>query len=208
MLIPPDKSGLDSAVSSIKNGELVAFPTDTYFALGADGLNSAAVESVFLTKGRNPGTPVPLLISDLEMAESLVTNIPDALLKLTEAFWPGALTIVVQASDTVPAVVTAGTATVGLRVPDHDLAREFIRLSETPLTGTSCNLTGRDPIKEASVVEQVFGEQIAACIDAPCGDATNPSTIVSYDDDQVNVLRLGAISLDLLRNTLGDIVVS
>jgi L-threonylcarbamoyladenylate synthase len=208
MLISPNTSGFDSAVSSIKNGELVAFPTDTYFALGADGLNTAAVESVFLAKGRNPGTPVPILISDLEMAESLVTNIPDALLQLTEAFWPGALTIVVPASDTVPEAVTAGTGTVGLRIPAHELARDFIRLCGTPLTGTSCNLTGRDPIKDANVVEQVFGEQIAGCIDSPCGVATDPSTVVSYRDDQINVLRLGAIDLDSLRKTLGDIIVS
>lgn len=208
MLISPNNSGLDTAASAIKNGELIAFPTDTFFALGCDGLNSRAVETVFLTKGRNPGTPVPLLIADVEMAEKLSMEFPDELRKLTDEFWPGALTVVLPANDKVPSVVTAGTGTVGLRVPDHDLAREFIRLCGTPLTGTSCNITGRDPIKEASMVEQVFGDQIAMSIDAACGTATNPSTVVSYENGKISILRLGAISVDSIRNCVGDIVVS
>lgn len=186
----------------------MAFPTDTYFALGSDGLNARAVETVFDTKGRNPGTPVPLLIADAGMTESLTTNFPDELRKLTDEFWPGALTVVLTASDVVPSVVSAGTGTVGLRVPDHDLARELIRLCGTPLTGTSCNITGRDPIKEASMVEQVFGDQIAMCIDGSCGVATDPSTVVSYENGKISVLRLGSISVDSIRNCVGDIVLS
>ena len=208
MLISPDTSGLDGAASAIKNGELVAFPTDTFFALGSDGLNSRSVETVFATKGRNPGTPVPLLIGDVEMAEALSTKFPVELRKLTDKYWPGALTVVLPASSKVPSVVTGGTGTIGLRVPDHDLAREFIRLCGTPLTGTSCNITGRDPIKEASMVEQVFGDQIAMCINAVCGSATEPSTVISCDRGEISVLRLGAISVDSIRNCVGDIVVS
>jgi len=208
MLISPDNSGLKSAASAIKNGELTAFPTDTYFALGSDGLNPSAVEDVFRTKGRNPGIPVPLLIADGGMAESLSTDFPDELRKLTDEYWPGALTVVLPASSNVPSVVTAGTGTVGLRVPDHDLSREFIRLCGTPLTGTSCNITGRDPIKEASIVEQVFGDQIAMCINAACGTAMEPSTVVSYERGEISVLRLGAISVESIRNCVGDIVVS
>jgi len=208
MLISPDKSGLETAVQAIKNGELVAFPTDTFFALGADGLNSVAVDSVFTTKGRNPGTPVPLLVSDTSMADSLCADFPEELRKLAEKFWPGALTIVVPAADSVPPVVTAGTGTVGLRVPDHDVARKLIELSGVPITGTSCNLTGRDPIKEAAVVEQVFGDVINSCINSDCGDSDAPSTVISYENGEINVLRNGAISAESMRNIVGDIVVS
>jgi L-threonylcarbamoyladenylate synthase len=186
---------------------LVAFPTDTFFALGADGLNPSAVEAVYLTKGRNPGTPVPLLISEIEMAARLTSEFPDVLRDLAEHFWPGALTIVVPATETVPEIVTAGTGTVGLRIPDHDVATDLIRTAATPLTGTSCNLTGHPPIKESTTVEQVFGDRIAACIDAPCGNYSDPSTVIAYDDGKVAVLRLGAISVDSLRNIVGNIVV-
>jgi L-threonylcarbamoyladenylate synthase len=193
-------------VRAIKNGDLVAFPTDTYFALGADGLNSKAVESVFTTKGRNSVTPVPLLVSDSKMAESLCTGFPDPLRKLADRFWPGALTIVLPVSDAVPAVVSANTGTVGVRVPDHDIARKLIDLTGGPITGTSCNLTGQEPSKTAIVVEQIFGDTIAGCVNAPCAGSTAPSTVVSYDNGEIVLLRSGAIDAESIQNIVGDIV--
>ena len=206
MMISTDASGIESAVQAIKHGGIIAFPTDTYFALGADGLNSSAVESVFTTKGRNPGTPVPLLVHDSVMAESLCTEFPEPLRELADHFWPGALTIVLPASDVVPAVVTADTRTVGVRVPDHAIARNIIELAGVPITGTSCNLTGRDPEKEAIVVEQIFGDAIAGCVVGLCGDSTAPSTVVSYVHGEIVVLRTGAIDAESIQNIAGDIV--
>jgi L-threonylcarbamoyladenylate synthase len=208
MLISTDDSGLERAVQAIKNGDLIAFPTDTYFALGADGSNPKAVESVFATKGRNPGTPVPLLVSDSKMAESLCTKFPEPLRKLADHFWPGALTIVLPASDGVPAVVTANKGTVGVRVPNHSIARRIIELAEVPITGTSCNLTGRDPMKDAIFVEQIFGGMIAGCVNAPCGVSTAPSTVVSYVNGEIYLLRRGAIDAESIQNIVGDIVSS
>ncbi len=206
MLISPDENGITAASQAIRSGGLVAFPTDTFFALGADGLNASAVDRVFTTKGRNPGTPVPLLISDADMVNSLATEFPTPLKELAEEFWPGALTLVMPAASTVPPVVSARTDTVGLRVPDHQVARELIRKAGTPITGTSCNLTGRDPIKEAVTVEQVFGDQLDGCLNAECGDSTEPSTVISYEDGKITVLRLGAIGVESMRNVVGDIV--
>jgi len=206
MLVPPNEIGLNQSVDAIRAGELVAFPTDTYFALGANGLDSRAVEAVFQTKGRNPGTPVPLLASDIEMVADLASDFPGPLKKLADEFWPGALTLVLPASKRVPAVVTARTGTVGLRVPDNNVARDLIERSGVPITGTSCNLTGRDPIKEASVVDQIFGDQIAVCLDAECGDSTAPSTVVTYEDRKIVILRAGAISVESIQNIVGDIV--
>ena len=209
MLISPDAQGIADAANSIQNGDLIAFPTDTFFAIGADGLNADAVDSVFKVKGRNSGTPVPLLVNDASMVEQLATDLPGPLAKLAEEFWPGALTIVLPASSTVPQVVTARTGTVGVRVPDNEAAVKLIEESGTPITGTSCNLTGRDPIKDAGSVEQFFNDRIYGVIDAPCGDSTAPSTVVSYDPASggaVNVLRLGAISSKSLRKIVGDIV--
>jgi L-threonylcarbamoyladenylate synthase len=207
MLVSPNDSGLNQSVDAIRGGELVAFPTDTYFALGANGLDARAVESVFLTKGRNPGTPVPLLISDVEMVDDLTSEFPDPLKKLTNEYWPGALTVVFPASKNVPAVVSAGSGTVGLRVPDNDVARSLIKRSGVPITGTSCNLTGRDPMKEASEVEQVFGERIAVCLDSECGNSTAPSTVVAYEDKKIIIFREGAISAESIQKIVGDIVV-
>lgn len=197
---------LELATTALKNGELVAFPTDTFFALGADAMNPVAVEKVFLAKGRNPGTPVPVLISDPAMVENLVTEFPGALRQLADEFWPGALTIVLPASDDVPEVVTAGTGTVGVRVPGHNLARKLIELSNIPLTGTSCNITGQPPTREASVVREQMADKIEICIDAPCGVNTVPSTVVSFVNGRIKVLRSGAITIESLRKIVGNIV--
>lgn len=210
---------LKRAADAIMNGQLVAFPTDTFFALGADAMNPAAVERVFQAKGRNPGTPVPVLIKDAAMAERLVRDFPSALRDLADRFWPGALTIVLPATNAVPEVVAAGSGTVGLRVPDHDLARELIALANTPLTGTSCNISGQLPTKDAEVVRQQFGAKIAMCIDAPCGSNTLSSTVVGLSGgasgassanrpkEGLRLLRAGAIDIESIRKVVGNIVV-
>jgi L-threonylcarbamoyladenylate synthase len=208
MLIPSNEAGMSQSTDAIQRGDLVAFPTDTFFALGANGLDANAVDAVFTTKGRNPGTPVPLLINDVEMADELSNHFPKPLRELAGEFWPGALTVVLPASNAVPEVVTAGSGTVGLRVPDNEVARELIDRSGVPITGTSCNLTGREPIKEAAVVDQVFNDQISFCIDSPCGDSTAPSTVIKYEKNQIVVLRLGDISVGSLQKIVGNIVVN
>ncbi len=212
---PVPHSTLQRAADAIRAGGLVAFPTDTFFALGANAMAATAVERVFTVKGRNPGTPVPVLISDFAMAEQLVSRFPSPLRDLAEHFWPGALTIVLPASEVVPGVVAAGTGTVGLRVPDHDLARALIAASNTPLTGTSCNVSGGLPIKDPEIVRQQFGDKISVVIAAPCGDNTLPSTVIgladsaggaSQGDNTVRMLRAGAIDIDSLRKVVGDII--
>jgi L-threonylcarbamoyladenylate synthase len=207
MLLSPDSSSLNIAATAIKQGSLVSFPTDTYFALGADGMNNRAVQHVFEVKGRNPGTPVPLLISDLDMVTELATTFPQIVMDLASRFWPGALTIVVPALERVPESVTARTGTVGLRIPDHSLARQLIRLSGTPITGTSCNVTSQPPMANARDVDQQFGEKIDFCIESPCGSNTAPSTVISYANGKLSILRLGAISIESIKNTIGKNIV-
>ena len=217
--ISSSESNLQLAAEALRNGKLVAFPTDTFFALGADATNSAAVENVFLAKGRSPGAPVPVLVADTTMAEQLVRDFPDPLRDLANQFWPGALTIVLPASDAVPDVVSAGTGTIGLRVPDHVLARRLIALANTPITGTSCNLTGHPPTKDVEAVKQQLGAKIALCLDGPCGANTSPSTVVGLTytggtsasegrpHSKINLIREGAIDSETIRKIVGDLVV-
>ena len=200
-------SQLQRAADAIAGGGLVAFPTDTFFALGADALSAAAVAGVFAAKGRDPGIPVPVLVYDIAMAEQVVSDFPGPLHDLANLFWPGALTIVLPASDVVPDVVTAGTGTVGLRVPDHDLARDLIAAVDMPLTGTSCNVSGSQPTKNAKTVRQQFGDKILVLIDAPCGENTLPSTVVGMSGNRIRLFRAGAVDIDSLRKIVGDIVV-
>ena len=200
-------SQLQRAADAIAGGGLVAFPTATFFALGADALSAAAVAGDFAAKRRDPGIPVPVLVYDIAMAEQVVSDFPGPLRDLANLFWPGALTIVLPASDVVPDVVTAGTGTVGLRVPDHDLARELIAAVDTPLTGTSCNVSGSQHTKNAKTVCQQFGDKILVLIDVPCGENTLPSTVVGLSGNRIRLFRAGAVDIDSIRKIVGDIVV-
>ncbi len=175
-------------------GKLVAFPTDTYFALGAI-LQETAVERLFDAKGRMAGNPVPVLLSSSAQAAQVsgkeLSSVADILVR---RFWPGPLTLVLPANSSVPGSVTAGTGKIGVRVPDHELARELISLVGSPVTGTSANLSGGDPCKSADEVLSQLGGVIDAVVDAPCGIHTAPSTVVSFDDEEFRILREGAIA--------------
>lgn len=202
---------LADAANFLKNGELVAFPTDTFFALGADATNADAVDNVFVAKGRFPNNPVPVLIDSIQMVDLVADGFPHILRELAKNFWPGALTIVLPATSYLPGIVTGGTGTVGVRVPDHPIARDLINLTGVPLTGTSCNKSGKPPTQKSDVVKQQFGSHIAMCVDATCGDNTEPSTVVMLaegSEDRVSVIRAGAVSSGLMRKVIGDLLVS
>jgi L-threonylcarbamoyladenylate synthase len=202
---------LTDAANFLKNGELVAFPTDTFFALGADATNADAVKNVFVAKERFPDNPVPVLIDSIQMVDLVADEFPHILRELAESFWPGALTIVLPATSNLPGIVTGGTGTVGVRVPDHPLARDLINLTGVPLTGTSCNISGDPPTQKSDVVKQQLGSRIAMCVDAACGGNTEPSTVVTLTEaskDRVSVIRSGAISSGLMRKVIGDLLVT
>lgn len=197
---------LEQAAALLRLGNLVAFPTDTFFALGAV-LTGPAIAALFQVKRRMTGNPVPVLLSSVEQVPDVAASFPHLAVALAEAFWPGPLTLVLPARDDVPDGVTAGTGTVGVRVPDHQLARELISRVGGPVTGTSANLSGSPPCKRASDVLTQLGEQIRAVIDAPCGDHSAPSTVVGFSGDagqEIRVIRTGAISEADLRRVMGS----
>jgi L-threonylcarbamoyladenylate synthase len=192
---------LSRAADLLRSGNLVAFPTDTFFALGAV-LTESAVSSLFAVKGRMAGNPVPVLLSSADQIDAVAEEFPDEARKLAGEFWPGPLTLVLPARDSVPTSVTAHTGTVGVRVPAHAVATELISKVGSPLTGTSANISGMPPGKtSAEVVAQLSGK-IAAIVDAPCGDHVQPSTVVRFDGAGLTIIRVGAISEDQLLRVL------
>ncbi len=197
-------SDLTRAAELLKLGKLVAFPTDTFFALGV-AIREEPVKSLFAAKGRMAGNPVPVLLSSSQqLAQVTDGELSPAGSALAAEYWPGPLTIVVSAAPNVPEAVTAGTGSVGVRVPDHDPARELIALSESPLTGTSANLSGMEPCKTAEQVLQQLDGVIDAVVDAPCGPHSDPSTVVRFDAQELQILREGSISeADIRRVTAG-----
>ena len=193
---------LSEAVDAVKSGGVIAFPTDTFYALGVDAMNELAIRKAFEIKRRPATTPMPVLISEISQAERFTSGLDAASRALAERFWPGPLTIVVDANDEVPNVLMGGFGTVGLRMPDHDLARQLISEAKCGITGTSANISGEPPSKYWRVVDESIGIELDALVIGECGAETAASTVVQIVDDSVRILREGPISADEIETVL------
>lgn len=189
----PSPSAVAQAASVLRRGGLVAFPTDTLYALGADASNPLAVKRVFEAKDRSLINPIPLLVADLTMAIQLVDELPEAAIRLAERWWPGPLTLVVTAPRTVCALLTAETGRIGLRVPDAVVARALILQFGGPVTGTSANRSGgTDPLDADEVLRQL-GNRVDLVLDGGPVVGGSPSTVVDVTTSPPVIVRQGPI---------------
>lgn len=205
VLRPLTQIDLSEAVATVKSGGVIAFPTDTFYALGVDAMNELAIRKAFEIKRRPATTPMPVLISEISQAETFTSGFNTASHALAERFWPGALTIVVDAKDDVPDVLMGGLGTVGLRMPDHDLARVLITEAGCGITGTSANVSGESPSKDWRVVDESMGIELDAIVIGECGAELSVSTVVQVVDGSISILREGPISADEIQATLAEI---
>jgi L-threonylcarbamoyladenylate synthase len=181
------------AARVLRDGGLLAFPTETFYGLAVDPRQEKAVARLFAVKQRNPDKAIPLLISRLEQLDEIVTEIPTAYRPLIRRFWPGPLTLVFPARCDLPPPLTAGTGSIAVRQTSHPLARRLIDAFGFAITGTSANISGQPPIRELSLLA---GELTAACDLLLDGGATPgglSSTIAGIDDGELMVRRQGAI---------------
>ena len=195
------------AAEIIRKGGLVAIPTETVYGLGANGLDEDAVAKIFLAKGRPQDNPLILHISGPEQIATFCHHIPQAAFDLADAFWPGPLTIVLPAKDSVPRRTTGGLDTVALRCPDCDVTREIIRLSGVPIAAPSANISGKPSTTTAEHVRHDHDGRIDAIVDGgPCRVGVE-STIVDLTERRPRLLRPGGIGPEQLLEVLGDLVV-
>ena len=173
---------------------MVGVPTDTVYGLSADPFNLAAIEQVFQIKGRPESRALPILVSSIEQAVTLVRDVPDTFLVLAHRFWPGALTLVVEATHRLPLKVTGNTGHVALRWPNSPIATALIDALNGPVTGTSANLSGFPSCTNAQQIVKQLGNRLPLILDG--GDTGNAlaSTIVRIDGEDWGVAREGAIS--------------
>ena len=208
LLLPaqePDTAAIAAGI--IKNGGLVAIPTETVYGLGADGLNPEAVAKIFLAKGRPQDNPLILHVAEADDMEKLCHSIPQAAYTLACRFWPGPLTMVLPARDCVPKCTTAGLSTVAVRCPDNAVTRQIIRLSGVPLAAPSANISGKPSTTTADHVLHDHDGRIEAIVDGgPCRVGVE-STIVDLTDARPRLLRPGGITPEQLIEVLGDLVV-
>ncbi|HEX2774584.1 MAG TPA: L-threonylcarbamoyladenylate synthase [Micromonosporaceae bacterium] len=197
-------AGIAAAIEAVKNGELVVLPTDTVYGIGADAFTPYAVKALLTAKGRTPQMPPPVLVGSRHTLDGLVLTPPAVARDLVDAFWPGALTIVVEHSPSLQWDLGDTGGTVAVRMPLHPVALEVLR--ETgPMAVSSANKTGQPPAVTAEEAREQLGYAVRVYLEAGrCPDPV-PSTIVDVTGDVPRVLRDGAISVEKLREVVPDI---
>jgi tRNA threonylcarbamoyl adenosine modification protein (Sua5/YciO/YrdC/YwlC family) len=203
---PTERSeGLDAAVDSIRRGEVVVFPTDASYGIGADAFQPDAIDALLTTKGRGRDLPVPVLVGSWTGLDGLVLLVQPSVRELVEAFWPGGLTLLVEHAPSLAWDLGDTRGTVAVRMPLHPVALELLGRTG-PLGVASANRTGQPPPVTAEEARDQLGYPVAVYLDGgPSGDPV-PSTIVDVTGDVPRVLRLGAVSLDELREVVPDLV--
>ena len=201
----PDTAAI--AAQIIKNGGLVAVPTETVYGLGANGLDENAVAKIFEAKGRPQDNPLILHISGPEQIEQFCHHIPQKAYDLAEAFWPGPLTMVLPAKSCVPRRTTGGLDTVALRCPDSAVTRRIIALAGVPLAAPSANISGKPSTTTAEHVRHDHDGRIDAIVDGGACRVGVESTIVDLTEPRPRLLRPGGVTPEALLEILGDLVV-
>ncbi len=198
----PEPEKIDEAVAILHRGGVIAFPTETFYGLGADARNEAAVGKIFDIKGRDFSNPILVVIGDPEHLDAFVRDVPAGARRLINRLWPGPLTIVFRASAPVSPMLTAGTAKFGVRLTSHPVARELARRLGGPLTATSANRSGAPECSSAADVLSQLGGGIDAVVDGGPTPGGKGSTIVDATVFPVRVLREGVIPSSLIQDTL------
>jgi L-threonylcarbamoyladenylate synthase len=196
------KADIETALSALRAGEAIVFPTETFYGVGVDALNRRALERLFRIKGRDPDKPVALIAADLEMVARVVTEIPPAARRLAERFWPGPLTIVLPARAELARELSNREGGVGIRVSPHPIALELTRRLGSPLTATSANLAGQPPARTLDDAWASFGDAIAAYVDGGTLSGELPSTVISFEGAAIRIIRAGAVPEDKLVKAL------
>lgn len=202
------EADLQAAVEALRAGQLVAFPTETVYGLGADGFNEEACKNIYAAKGRPSDNPLILHIADMSALRDIAEEIPEAAVDLAEAFWPGPLTLVLKKRKVVSPTVSGGLDTVAVRMPDNDLTRALIRAVGHPLAGPSANVSGRPSPTLATHVEHDFGDKIAGVVDGGACRVGVESTIVDLTTTPYAILRPGGIPREHIEAVIGPVTMA
>ena len=201
----PEKSVLTEAAEILKNGGLVAFPTETVYGLGANGLDEKACKRIYEAKGRPSDNPLILTIGDLDGLYKIVGKVTENAKKIIDAFWPGPITLVLPKADCVPETVTGGLDTVAVRYPSNKIARELIKIAGIPVAAPGANSSGKPSPTRASHVEFDLNGKIEMIIDGGAADWGLESTILDVSEDKPVLLRPGAVTQDMIEDVVGEI---
>ena len=200
-----DDEAFSDAAKALRDGKLVAFPTETVYGLGADALNQDAVKRIYEAKGRPSDNPLIVHIAEVYKLKELVAEIPETAALLIEAFWPGPLTMVFKKSNLVPDIITAGLDTVAVRMPASPIAQRLIKEAGVPVAAPSANISGRpSPTTSKHVIDDLNGRIEYIINGGPCQVGVE-STVLDVTTDIPVVLRPGGVTLEMLEKVLGKV---
>lgn len=200
-----DMDALQKAGDVIRRGGLVAFPTETVYGLGGDAANPEASKKIYEAKGRPSDNPLIVHIADFEQLEEIVSEVPEAARKLSDAFWPGPLTMILKKNQVIPYETTGGLDTVAIRMPSNKIARELIRRSGCMIAAPSANTSGRPSPTKAAHVRQDLEGRIDVILDGGDVGIGLESTIIDLTDEIPTILRPGYITQEMLSQVLGQV---
>ncbi len=194
---------LTDAVGALSRGDVIVFPTETLYGLGADALNFSAVERVFQLKGRQPNQPFPVLVSDRAMLESLVRQIVPLAENLMARFWPGPLTLVLPARHGIPPPLVNSSGGIGVRLSSQPIAQEIVKRLGRPLTATSANPSGQPGAQTIAQAKEYFSGKIDIFIDGGALTSCTGSTVATVEGKKVKIIRAGEIAKSEIEMALG-----
>ncbi len=192
----PDLRDIERVVEFLRKGEVIAYPTETIYGLGADVFNRKAVKKIYDLKARDYGLPISILVADLEMLRECLDHVPDEALPLIRKFWPGPLTILFPASDKFPRSLVTNTGKVGIRISSNPIASAIVRCFGQPITTTSANRSGFPPSLNVRHIQKYFGDRIPCIIDGGECEPSRGSTVVDISAETMRIIRDGAVPAD------------
>lgn len=195
-------ASIQTALELLQEGEIIAFPTDTVYGLGANAFYSPGIIKLFEAKGRDANKAIAVLIGDMAQLDLLTEELNDTGKKLARKFWPGALTIVVPKKKDIPELLTAGNS-IGIRMPNHPVALDLLK-KFGPIAATSANLSGKNTPHDARDVHKQLNKRVPLILDGGRCIGGIPSTVVDISNNEVRILRSGAISEDEIKAALSE----
>jgi L-threonylcarbamoyladenylate synthase len=197
---------LEEAVSTVQRGGVVAFPTDTVYGIGASLRHPAALARIYDIKGRAQDKPIPILISRADVIAELVDAADPDLVALAHRFWPGPLTVILRAKESLPAEVKAPDGTCGIRIPNHSVPLAIAQANGGAIATTSANRSGEPAATQAAAIRESLGEELDLILDGGIAPGSVASTVIRREGDTISVIREGSVSAEQLRDAWASIV--
>ena len=204
------KQELEEAAEEIKKGNLVIFPTETVYEIGANALDKNAVKKIFKAKGRAQDNPLIVHVANIDMVKTIVENIGTLEQKLIEKFWPGPLTIIMKRKDNkiIPNIVTANLDTVGIRMPSNLIAKELIEKAGVTIAAPSANVSGKPSGTNIEDIKEEFEGKVSYIVDGGSTDIGLESTVIKVENDKIDILRPGKITKEQLEEVTKEVEVN